>query len=258
MTYQIKDYYHNQKGRAFAFISQGSLSVEAAFSAPFFMLALLCMLFIFEMVYSETVMRTVFLSSAKQLSIEAYISTTLPATRLEYRIKDELAEKRSRETLIVKVDSIDCSNSYCHGDSSIMELSLRYLVKIPIAVFDIPLVAREEKLRVKGWTGYEGSGLQVGEEDTVYITDTGMVYHSTLACNYLDLSIQMVTLSEAKERFDLCSLCKESGRETVYAYITSYGTVYHNSLNCSGLTRSVYAVKKSEIHGRGGCSKCVR
>ncbi len=252
MNCQIKHYNHNHKGRASAFISRGSLTIEAALAAPFFLLAMLCILSIFEVVYTETIMRTAFLSAAKQMAKEAYVSTAFPSVRLEKYISEKL-EKGG-----LKVSHMDCSGSYCYGNSSIMELSMKYQIDIPILLFEIPIVKKEEKVRVKGWTGYEGAGIKLGKEDLVYITDTGIVYHSTPTCNYLDLSIRRVAISEAEMKYDFCSLCKASGKQTKRVYITTYGRMYHNSLNCSGLKRSIYAIKQSEIHGKGGCPKCVK
>lgn len=251
-TNQMKRNYHNQKGRASAFISKGSLSIEAALAAPFFLIAMLCILYIFEMIHMETSMRTILFSAAKKMAKEAYVSTAFPATRLKYHVLDDM-----ETSSIIKKGSIDCSDSYCHRDSSLMELSLKYKIEIPVFVFRIPIATKEETLRVKGWTGYENVGFAIGEEDIVYITATGLVYHSTPTCNYLDLSIRRVTLKEAKDRCPACTMCKGNGKKE-FVYITTYGESYHNSLNCSGLKRSIFAVKKSEVKGRGGCDKCVR
>lgn len=256
-AYKIQKKYHNQKGRASAFISQGSLSVEAAFAAPLFLIAMLCILFMFEMIHIGTTMRTVFFSAAKQMAKEAYISTAFPATRLKYYMVDGMEERDLDENTIIKKGSIDCSASYCHRDSSIMELSVKYKMEIPLLTFHIPVVTKEETLRVKGWTGYEGAGFSEGEEDVVYITETGLVYHATPTCNYLDLSIQRVTLEQAQGKYPVCAWCKGQEKSNL-VYVTTYGERYHNSLNCSGLKRSIYAVKKSEVQGRGGCSKCVK
>lgn len=242
----------NQLGRASAFISEGSLSVEAAFAAPFFLLAMLCILYLFEIMCMETTLRTAFYSAARQVAKEAYVSTAFPGVRLEHYITENLKESEWN------CKGIDCSGSYCQGDSTIMDLSMEYQIELPVLMFDIPLMVRKEEVRVKGWTGYEGDGFYSGSEDIVYITDTGIVYHSTPRCNYLDLSIQRVSLEEAKERYVICSLCKEERGATNYVYVTTYGTAYHISLNCSSLKRSIYAVKESETHGKGGCSKCVR
>ena len=135
---------------------------------------------------------------------------------------------------------------------------MKYQMEIPVLIFKIPIISRKEKLRIKGWTGYEGTGFDSGVKDVVYITDTGLVYHATPTCKYLDLSIRRVDYDEAKKQYGICSLCKKEGRSEKKVYITTYGSGYHTSLNCSGLKRTVYAVKKSEIYGRGGCSKCVR
>lgn len=247
----VKNKNHNQSGRASAFIPKGSLSVEASFAAPFFMLAMLCILYLFEMIYVETAMRNAFYSAARQMAKEAYVSSDFPGARLYNLMQQELGEKRL-------VEKIDCSGSRSYGNSNIMDLEMRYQLEIPVFLFQIPLVEKEEHLRIKGWTGYGDEFLLTEKEDVVYITDTGMVYHSTPSCNYLDLSIRRESLQKAQEQYNSCSLCGKEPLNVSFVYVTTYGTAYHSSLNCSGLKRNIYAVKKSEIHGKGGCSKCVK
>ena len=101
-----------------------------------------------------------------------------------------------------------------------------------------------------------------GEEETVYVTETGMVYHRDYHCTYLELSIQMVPASaldglrnESQESITpAAAAC--TGKAHGLVYVTDYGEKYHSSLNCSGLKRTVYAVPLSEAVGKGACSKC--
>lgn len=103
------------------------------------------------------------------------------------------------------------------------------------------------------------------DEETVYVTETGVVYHRDYHCNYLELSIRMVTAdsidglrNKEQGKYYPCEHCAEKGTQKG-VYITDYGNRYHNSLNCSGLKRTIYAVPLSEASvGRGACTKCGR
>ena len=95
-------------------------------------------------------------------------------------------------------------------------------------------------------------------------TEKGTVWHSDYQCSYLQLSIQYVQYSELQNmgnegggKYHKCEQCVY--RQAMNGvYITSYGNRYHNSLNCSSLKRTIRAVHKSEVAGRGGCSKCAK
>ena len=252
-------YFHKQKERVSACISRGSLSVEAAFSAPFFLLAMLCIFYLFECISTEAALRAAFYSEAKELAKEAYVGTGLSGRRLEEKIVDRLGRDRLRNSIVVGGSGgIDCSRTHCLANSSILNLSMRYQLEVPVLMFRIPILTREEQLLVKGWTGYEGWGSEVGEKELVYITETGLVYHSTPNCNYLDLSITQIPIEKARKTYAECAMCKKKQGETKQVYVTTYGEAYHRSLNCSGLKRTIYGVKKSEVYGRGGCPKCVK
>lgn len=130
---------------------------------------------------------------------------------------------------------------------------------------------KKRKTVVKAMNGkpfvqHHGKEQRKGNEDgqIVYITEKGTVWHSDYQCSYLQLSIQYVQYSELKNmrnegggKYHKCEQCVY-GQAMNGVYITSYGNRYHNSLNCSSLKRTIRAVHKSEVAGRGGCSKCAK
>ena len=150
-------------------------------------------------------------------------------------------------------------------NTAVIDLSVKYQLDNPILMFRIPAISREETLRVKGWTGYAKGAEGSGTTEVVYVTDYGLVYHKSMNCTYLELSIQAVSVSEIEHlRYESGAKyypCESCGEEVVTAgrvFITDYGNRYHTSLDCSKVKRNIYAVPLDEVYGLGGCSKCVR
>lgn len=148
--------------------------------------------------------------------------------------------------------------------TGILDLCVKYRVRLPIPVFGVQPVRMEESIRVKGWTGYVPWGFQNREEETVYVTESGMVYHRDYHCSYLELSIRAVSSGQVgglrnadQEKYHPCESCA-SGQAAGQVYITDYGNRYHCSLGCSGLKRTIYAIPLSEAVGKGACSKCSK
>ena len=102
------------------------------------------------------------------------------------------------------------------------------------------------------------------KEETVYITDTGIVYHQDAECTYLELSIKAVSSSQIKNlrnesggKYYACESCMKKEKQSVLYYRyrePSYDIVLFRSR----LKRTVYAVPLSEVYGRGGCKRCVK
>lgn len=141
---------------------------------------------------------------------------------------------------------------------------IEYKIKIPVPLLKSPSVKLKDEFKVSAWNGYQKD--RKGNEDgqIVYITEKGTVWHSDYQCSYLQLSIQYVQYSELQNmrnegggKYHKCEQCVY-GKAMNGVYITSYGNRYHNSLNCSSLKRTIRAVHKSEVAGRGGCSKCAK
>jgi hypothetical protein len=103
------------------------------------------------------------------------------------------------------------------------------------------------------------------EDETVYITQTGKVYHKSLDCTYLKLSISQVKFgdvdslrSEDGGKYYACEGCS-SGRAfsaTDTVYLCDYGNRFHSTRTCKKIKRSIQEVSLSEAGGRLPCSKC--
>ncbi len=112
------------------------------------------------------------------------------------------------------------------------------------------------------WTGYEPSPftLEEEEEEIVYITEQGTVYHRDIHCTYLNPSVKTVPagsigqqVNDSGGKYKRCEYC--GGSAAVYI-ITDHGDRYHTTASCPGIKRTIHAVLLSEVGGRAPCSKC--
>ena len=117
---------------------------------------------------------------------------------------------------------------------------------------------------IKPWTGYDVTQAKNRreEDNIVYMTQYGSVYHKDRGCTHLSLSIQSVAVAEIKEKmneenksYSSCEYCGDLGFVTV-VYITNYGDRYHTTIKCRGLRRYVRSVSLYQIEGVKPCSKC--
>lgn len=243
---------------------KGSVTVEAALAVPLFFFAVLALFYMMEVMSVRTNIRTGMQYAAKAAAEETYIKPMVTPGSLESDIVEAIGAERLERSIVVNGSGgLHCQKSRMSATTGILEFHVNYQIRLPIPTFAVPPVNMEESLRIKGWNGYIRAGFQGQDEETVYITETGMVYHRDYHCTYLELSIRAVPASqvdglrnESQGKYHACEICEGAGSGEVY--ITDYGNRYHTSLGCSGLKRTVYAVPLSEAVGKGACSKCSR
>lgn len=121
------------------------------------------------------------------------------------------------------------------------------------------------------WNGYQVSDngdTENGSEEaqTVYVTETGRVYHITQECTHLTLSTRPVSAAsvdgernENGGKYYPCERCAGGNATGVY-YITSDGNRYHFDRGCSGLKRTVKSMPLDQAveSGYTPCSRCGR
>ena len=119
------------------------------------------------------------------------------------------------------------------------------------------------------WNGYDlaGGGNQgdvQGTSQTVYVTDTGTVYHLSDQCSYLNLSVSQVPAgmiegerNQNGGKYYPCSRCA-GGNGPLVLFITRDGDRYHYDRKCSGLKRTIHtmAIEKAMESGYAPCSRC--
>lgn len=247
---------------SFTSFQKGSMTVEAAFVLPLFLFAVLAMIYLLEIMAIQTNIRAGMQYAGKRYAENAYLTAFAHKETLEKDIVESIGESRINTSVIRGGSAgIDCSASYLDPIRQILFLKTKYTMKIPIPVFGIFDIKKEETMRIKGWNGYTSSIPTSPEQRIVYVTEHGTVYHLDQHCTYLDLSVRMVSQSELETlrnqsggKYYPCDKC--GGQAGWGVYVTDYGDRYHTSLSCSGLKRKVYAVPISETAGKGVCSKC--
>jgi hypothetical protein len=259
-------YFHKTQERASAFTSKGSITLEASLVVPIFFFAMLCLVYLLEVMSIQMTMRNAIYSVGKEIAQQAYSSPMISTYGIQQHIiKNIGAEKLDKSIISGGTEGINCNNSVSNWNTAVIDLSVQYQLEIPILMFRIPIISCEEMLRVKGWTGYAAGAEEMGQNQVVYVTDYGLVYHKSMNCTYLELSIQAVRASEidtlrseSGAKYYPCESCGEGPVTSGRVYITNYGNRFHTSLDCSKVKRNIYAVPLDEVYGLGGCSKCVK
>lgn len=250
---------NHRKERASVFASKGSLTLEAAIVVPIFFFAILSLGYLLQMMAVQTTMQNALYHAGKEAARTVYSGSYVTPSSLERQIAEHIESKQ------LEIRGIDCKNTTCNRLTGVMDLCVQYQIEIPIPMFGMLPVTCEESLRVKGWNGYVPILNDNTGQETVYVTETGIVYHADANCTYLDMSVRTVILEQIEElrnqsggKYYACEFCGQKNYDKNICYVTDYGTRYHTTLECKKIKRNIYAISKEEAYGLGGCSKCVK
>ncbi|MCR5789698.1 MAG: hypothetical protein K6G83_07400 [Lachnospiraceae bacterium] len=266
---------------------QASITVETALVLPLFLLGLFSLISLFSLFEFGMNLQAALYEEAKTLSLaktERELkagtgdgSDRSPAPAGDLRpvtesmvsgdilaLLDEGVKRRA--PVAGGLDKLDFSGSLL-GNRELIVLSVSYEVRIPFLPDNLVSIPLHQQCLMHTWIGYEKGlfgSLTEGEDPEVYVTKTGTVYHSTLSCSHIRLSIRETTGSEIGSlrnedggKYKPCQSCHAKKTDAVL-YYTLNGDRYHNSLSCSGLRRWIRAMKRSEAVSQGfrPCSRC--
>ena len=240
---------------------RGSYTLEAAVVLPLMAGFFAAILFFFRVLQIQTQVQESLIYASRRTACEASC-TESPAVlwaSAEAYFRSEIGKYELPKRYVnggtpgISLMQSNVSNCY-------IGLQADYQINLPIHFFSVDGVRISQKSNSRKWTGDADDGIQ---EDYVYVTENGTVYHKNRMCPYLDLSIRAVDAAglddlrnKSDHKYYACSECVAKEVHSGMVYITDYGTCYHTSLTCSGLKRTVYIIPLSEVGGKGPCSKC--
>ena len=243
---------------------KGIITIEAALAIPLFLFAVICLIYLIEVRNIRLVLHNASQSAAKETVEDLAVLPVFNSVKMQQEIIKNIGEERLERSLLDGgTSAISCWKSYydmVHGE---VNICVEYKVKLPIPLPGNYSAKYAENIKMSAWNGYQDGEDTEGEDELVYITELGTVWHRSATCPYLQLSIQYVPYTglgnmrnESGGRYHACERCV-IGTTMTGIYVTQYGDRYHNSLNCSGLKRTIRTIKKSQTAGKRGCSKCA-
>ncbi len=208
-------------------------------------------------------------SLLSELGFDRLAGNITDSVYLAMCMEDKMEEEAYVRYVKGKENGFDFSGSTIYGADGVVDLRVSYTFQIPAAFFfgrDSRIVQR---VKTRAFRGNDVGGEYEDtdpEEERVYVTEKGEVYHTNTYCTYLKVDVRRVPYIEISNQRNAggamyypCKICKKQAVGQ-YVFITSYGTSYHTIANCWEISKNINSISRSEAEGRGmrQCSKCAK
>ncbi len=274
--------YIRKRASLFFFRRKGSFTLEAALILPLFFLAMTTVLSMARVFYTEQLLIGPLHSTGREFAQYAYLYDLAGKTETAgSMVKSSLgqlgtalltqAAAKEKVTALVGRERLEESGiaggvgglsfgwSKLSDEDHMVDLIISYRMRLPFQVIPLPDIPVVQRCRVHEWVGFSPKSQ---EEQTVYVTENGRVYHLQLSCSHIRLSIRQVPALQAPAlrnkgggKYYPCESC--GSRWTPAVYITDDGNRYHSTLSCGGLKRTIRAVSLSEVKDLPPCKRCT-
>ena len=266
---------------------EGSLSLEAAVLIPIFLSVVIALLSFMNLIavqvavdraLSETGRQIAMYGGVKEQIIEtpenedritAYLQKTLLNAAFSELLVRSLTYDRLKDSAVSSgavaggVSGISFAGSSYDAKSGRIVIQASYRVRLAyFPSFSGIRITQKSVHRL--WNGRMEESTEAAEnteEECVYVTENGTVYHRSLSCPSLSLKISETTPREIVGLRSLdgsifypCEYCGSVTAATLY--YTPYGDRYHTERNCSRLKRTIREIPLSEAAGLPACKRC--
>ncbi len=238
----------------------GSLTVEASLVLPLFLFAMVTLAYLGQLLKCQDEVQNA-------MNLVASEASALYGAGGEENCRSRVYYT-ARLGSVLKGTGISMSlaESRFSDENDEIDLILTYRVKLPFPDYFAPACHFRQRVHTRGFTGVDRrDGGEETEHIRVYVTETGRVYHRSLDCTYLKLSISQIKYGDLDPlrnqgggKYKACERCcreKTFGADSD-VWITNYGDRFHSIRSCSGIKRNIREIWLSEAGNRTPCSKC--
>lgn len=241
-------------------MKRGSLTVEASLVLPVFIFAALSVIYICRLLLFEDEVQWALVRTGREVSVEYAVSGKRSVT-------DPLYLTMKMKRYVQEEIPVSMLRSQFDEGSKDIVLVADYSICLPFPLLHHFPFHFTEKFHTRTFSGVKtrAEGEVQDGDIPVYITETGKVYHRTLECTYLKLSISEVKYGDLEYlrgedggKYYACEGCGGGvlqKEQTVF--VCNFGNRFHSSRGCQKLTRNIRQIKMSEAGGRLPCSKCA-
>lgn len=255
---------HQHKGACClpSFIRRGSMTLEATLVLPLFIFAMIsCMLF-GQMLVLKGRMHQGLAQAAMDMAVMEYKEqkSGRHTNTAQLRILQKKYADIDDLPLIINISGLNFIGTKIPNDMDEIEVHMNYSLTINPPLGNIQKMKITDIIYQKAFTGYMPSIFETGD-GCVYVAKYGTVYHKSLSCSHIMLSIagsgKIQDYLDGKTRYQACKKCaKHASGDITQLFIPKEGDCYHVSLSCSGLTRDVREISIWETGGLKPCSRC--
>ena len=250
---------------------KGSLTVETALTLPFFIFAMLTIIMLAEGIRFSGDLSAALMETSKKYSVYAYaaknVSMNGAAGFLSGKaISMTLGKQMTLQELkyMYPENGLNFLFSSVMSENQMIDMNAIWKMKQFFPLLPINDFYVIDRARIRAFTGYDNSGKEDSsdtDEEMVFITESGSVYHRSRGCSHLNIKISAVHRSQVGGernnnggKYYPCEYCGGGSTDTLY--ITEDGDRYHTKISCPGLKRTIRMVPLSKVGGRRPCSKC--
>ena len=244
--------------------AKASYTVEACVVIPMMITAMVFMLFF---------MKIMEVQSGIQRSIDLASRTVATCCDTEDEPDTMLGEAKASAYLLIGnngvptryisggILGIDFSEST--ANDNYINLRANYNIKFPVGLMGHFRFHMTNQSKNRKWIGFDPDE-NAWDGQYVYITKSGVAYHTTTDCPYLRPSTKPVNLkdvgdkrNESEHKYYPCESCDAARLKSGTVYIADYGEAYHSTLSCKALKRSIHKVLLENVKDtHRPCVKC--
>jgi hypothetical protein len=263
---------------------RASMTVEASIALPLFIFFFVNIMTLFNIVKVQSELEAALHQTGSEMSLLAFdlrfgeeslggegggaLDSIAGAAGILYaagHVRDYLGNGIENSCVTGGFNGMSFLQSRVLLDNDIIDLVVDYKVHPMVRLIGFQDFGVEARYYGHAWTGYDlfsGLATEEYEEEMVYVTEHGEVYHRNIDCDHLRIRVQSVDFAQIgslrnndRSRYRPCEYCggNIAGGNV---FITGYGERYHSSVNCPGLRRRIYTIPISEVGGRRACSSC--